>query len=216
MIYLGCHGLNKLTDVGIGAVSAGCTTLQTLDISFATKITDASLEGMGKSLTVLRFLSVRSCVKITDDGIKALSDGCSDLELLDCSLCSKLRDVSVEILEERENKLLNFSFKGCVWLSQQDKYCSLIELPRLEFKEAKVTNNEEDIDHKIMVQQAQRNSSPNKDAAESNENHECNYENEEGEKFKKSPSEKSGELRPATVSKTMRSEALVDPRHQSC
>ena len=67
-----------------------------------------------------------------------------------------------------------------------------------------------------MVQQAQRNSSPNKDAAKSNENHECNYENEEGEKFKKSPSEKSGELRPATVSKTMRSEALVDPRHQSC
>ena len=220
--YLGCHSLNKITDVGVQAVAQGCPALNTLDLSFTSRITDESLGAIGRGLPSLRFLSVRSDARITDDGIKLLSDGCSILELLDCSLCSKVRDASIEVLESRENLLLSASFKGCVWISDLTQYSGAIQLPRLQFKDGG-DDDGDDIDHAILAQKAAMhrstddsgsNSAPEKSLGVGVGGEQYAEEEEEkegqGSPGKGHSKDLDGELRPPTVSKTMRAEALMD------
>ena len=226
MKYLGCHGLNKVTDEGVWAVAQGCLKLQTLDLGFATRITDASLHAIGGRLKSLRFLSLRSDARITDGGIKTLSDGCGMLEMLDCSLCSKLRDESVEVLESRENILLEVSFKGCVWISDLSKYSANIDLPRLQFNGddgCEDGDGADDIKHAIQAEQAVAKTEGGGgggggggDLSDGGGGGGAASDGGEGAaKGPRTPNrghskDLEGELRPATVTKVVRAGALVE------
>ena len=70
------YGCKKVTDSGLGAIAAGCPSLQ--------------------------YLSLRRCYDVTDDGLAVVAAGCPNIEHLNLSGCMNVTDVGAALFSNAE------------------------------------------------------------------------------------------------------------------
>lgn len=85
----------QVTDAGVRAVAASCTTLTCLVLKHCTRLTDLSVVTIARKCCLLRELSISDCVRITDFGVIELGQHCGTLQVLNLSHCRKVSDVGV-------------------------------------------------------------------------------------------------------------------------
>ena len=73
------NGNNKLPDVVVSALSAGCGQLESISVGCCAQVADAALgRGCGK----LQSINLRGCAQVTDAGVSALGAGCGQLQCI--------------------------------------------------------------------------------------------------------------------------------------
>ncbi|KAI9209418.1 uncharacterized protein BJ171DRAFT_620826 [Polychytrium aggregatum] len=87
---------SKLSDVGISAVSARCSSLSVLIMVGCHMVTDRSLVHIGSSLPRLTHLDCVGCFQIGDAGARSVLMGCPKIRLLDFSYCWRITDRAFE------------------------------------------------------------------------------------------------------------------------
>ena len=80
--YLNLRGCERVSDLGLEAVSLCCSTrLRSLDIGKC-DVTDLGLRALARSCPAIRKLSVRGCELVTDEGIQMVAYACRALQHL--------------------------------------------------------------------------------------------------------------------------------------
>lgn len=108
-----CAGI---TDMGILAISDGCTGLQMINIAYCNDITDLSLISLSRCSKINTFES-RGCSLITSLGLAAIAVGCKQLTKLDIKKCYHINDAGMIPLAHFSQNLRqvhSFSFFGLV------------------------------------------------------------------------------------------------------
>lgn len=88
--YSSCRS-SRITDVGIAAVSRGCSSLEMINIAYNERITDTSLISLSECLR-LKVLEIRGCSCISAVGLSAIATGCRQLAVLDIKKCFNIND----------------------------------------------------------------------------------------------------------------------------
>jgi hypothetical protein len=73
---LGCCRVTRLTDVGIGSLSA-CKRLQALNLTGCKRVTEEALLRLALCCIALHTLNLDACDRVSDNGIRQMADGLS-------------------------------------------------------------------------------------------------------------------------------------------
>lgn len=104
--FFRCAGI---TDLGILAISNGCTGLRMINIAYCNDVTDISLISLSKCSRLNSFES-RGCVHLTSLGLAAIAVGCKELTKLDIKKCSNINDAGMIPLAHFSHNLRQVQF----------------------------------------------------------------------------------------------------------
>ncbi|XP_071054259.1 F-box/LRR-repeat protein 14 [Onthophagus taurus] len=110
--HLGLQDCQTLSDEALKYVSAGLTSLKSINLSFCVSITDAGLKHLAK-MSSLRELNLRSCDNISDVGMAYLAEGGSRISSLDVSFCDKIGDQALAHISQGLFNLKSLSLSAC-------------------------------------------------------------------------------------------------------
>jgi F-box/leucine-rich repeat protein 14 len=114
--HLGLQDCQRITDTALEFVSAGLTSLKTIDLSFCFSVTDDGIKFLAKMRSLLE-INLRRCNSITDTGLGYLAglpgqQSLAPLAALDVSFCEKVGDQGLVHLS-RLHSLQSLSFCSC-------------------------------------------------------------------------------------------------------
>ncbi|GMH81967.1 hypothetical protein TL16_g09102, partial [Triparma laevis f. inornata] len=127
-ISQGCSGLEvldlsrselqfKITDVSLLALSERSQILNKLNLNGCEMITDAGLSWLAKGCSGLKWLDMMNCSKVSNGGMRCLGEGCPDLEWCNLSHLKKVTDVGLRFLAQGCSKLKSLNATGIFLLS---------------------------------------------------------------------------------------------------
>ncbi|XP_071721757.1 EIN3-binding F-box protein 1 [Rutidosis leptorrhynchoides] len=102
----GCSSLKVLSlwnlpavgDQGLAEIANECHQLEKLDISQCPGITDKGLAAIAKNCPKLTDLTIESCIHIGNDGVQAVGQSCPNLKSVSFNDCPKLTDQGISSL----------------------------------------------------------------------------------------------------------------------
>ena len=112
------RGCDRITDIGLWALSRNCIHLKHLCLSGCDQITHIGLRSLSLRCSVLETLDLKSCAKVNDLGLRVVASGFYHLQKLCLEGCETVTDGGVAEIAKCCPNLKVLSLKGCEKISE--------------------------------------------------------------------------------------------------
>ncbi|XP_042406315.1 F-box protein At3g58530-like isoform X3 [Zingiber officinale] len=90
--HLNLNGCQKISDVGIEAITSCCPQLREFYLYWNVRLTNVGITHIVRNCRELRSLNLSGCKNISDHCLHLIGDNCQKLQDLDITRCTKLTD----------------------------------------------------------------------------------------------------------------------------
>ncbi|KAG0479268.1 hypothetical protein HPP92_010126 [Vanilla planifolia] len=93
---LNLNGCQKISDIGIEAITSACPKLRVFSIYWNVKVTDMSLQYLVENCKHVVDLNLSGCKNISNQSMQLIGDNFKELEELNITRCIKVTDIGLE------------------------------------------------------------------------------------------------------------------------
>ncbi|KAG0481922.1 hypothetical protein HPP92_010006 [Vanilla planifolia] len=93
---LNLNGCQKISDIGIEAITSACPKLRVFSIYWNVKVTDMSLQYLVENCKHVVDLNLSGCKNISNQSMQLIGDNFKELEELNITRCIKVSDIGLE------------------------------------------------------------------------------------------------------------------------